>query len=624
MRRQRRVPDLIHSHYADGGLVGAELVSPLGVPMIHTGHSLGRVKLQRLLDQGMKREAIEKRYHVTRRIEAEELALDHAAMVVASTRQEVDEQYALYANHHPERMVVIPPGVDFSRFRAPCPDDPVPPIAAAVDRFLADPGKPAILAISRPDPRKNLQGLVRAFGETPGLREAANLVLVAGTRDDIAAMERGPRRELTELLLLIDRYDLYGHVAYPKRHEADDVPGLYALAAARGGVFVNPALTEPFGLTLLEAAASGLPLIATNDGGPRDILAACGNGVLVDPLDVEAIGRALLDALRDPERLARWARSGAENVRRRYDWRVHVEACLQAVDERTQPRTVVPAPPGGPQGKGSAPLATVERLLVSDIDGTLLGDDEGLEQLIQFLEEHSSLGFGVATGRRMQSAVEVLEQNGLPPPDLIISGVGAEIHYGPRGVEDRHWVRHLDYRWKPAETRELLLTEFADSLALQEEEDQLRHKLSFYVAEEHPPRLAQVRRRLREEKLHAKLVFSRGRFLDVLPIRCSKGNAVRWVANRWGFENEHVLVAGDSGNDEKMLLGQMPAVVVGNHAPELEKLRGLPQIYFAEGRAAHGILEGIRAFGFLRETPRVIERGDPDPEAVTLAFTDPD
>ncbi|NIV35683.1 MAG: HAD family hydrolase, partial [Anaerolineae bacterium] len=72
----------------------------LGVPFVFTGHSLGRVKQQRLLENGLKPEKIESRYHITQRIEAEEVALDHAAMVVASTQQEVEEQYALYDNHH--------------------------------------------------------------------------------------------------------------------------------------------------------------------------------------------------------------------------------------------------------------------------------------------------------------------------------------------------------------------------------------------------------------------------------------------------------------------------------------------------------------------------------------------
>ena len=80
-------------------------------------------------------------------------------------------------------------------------------------------------------------------------------------------MDRGARGVLTNILLLVDAYDLYGRVAVPKNHRADEVPQIYRLAASRRGVFINPALTEPFGLTLLEAAASGLPIVATEDGG---------------------------------------------------------------------------------------------------------------------------------------------------------------------------------------------------------------------------------------------------------------------------------------------------------------------------------------------------------------------
>ena len=67
-------------------------------------------------------------------------------------------------------------------------------------------------------------------------------------------------------------------MAYPKQHRRDQIPAIYRWAALHRGLFVNPALTEPFGLTLLEAAACGLPMVATDDGGPRDILARCDNG----------------------------------------------------------------------------------------------------------------------------------------------------------------------------------------------------------------------------------------------------------------------------------------------------------------------------------------------------------
>ncbi|MCB1008733.1 MAG: HAD-IIB family hydrolase, partial [Acidobacteria bacterium] len=596
LRRIRRRPDVLHSHYADAGFAGARLESLLRAPLVHTGHSLGRVKLARLLEQGLSREEIEERFDISRRIEAEETALDHAALIVASTRQEAEEQYALYENYRPERKIVIPPGTDLSRFRPPRDDDPEPPIAAEIDRFLSDPAKPLILAIARADPRKNLEALVRAFGESPRLRDVANLAIVAGTRTDLEEMKREPRRELRRLLVAIDRHDLYGHVAYPKRHSAEDVPDLYRLAARRGGLFVNPALTEPFGLTLIEAAASGLPVVATADGGPHDILEACDHGVLIDPLDVPALGRALEEALDDRERWRRWATNGPIGARRHYRWSAHVDRYLDRLEtlRETSPALVVPRRP--------APLTLRSRLLVSDIDGTLIGDRDALATLLERLELEG-WGLGIATGRRLESALEVLEEWGVPTPDVTITAVGAEIHYGPDHVPDDLWSRHLDYRWRPEAIRDRLLEVAGDRLTVQAESEQRRHKISFDVEPGRPLHLGKLRRQLREEGLHANLILSHGAYLDALPIRCSKGQAIRWFAHRWGIELESIVVAGDSGNDRDMLTGATPAIVVGNHAEELADLAEQPEIYIAREPHAAGILEGLESRGWLAEEP---------------------
>lgn len=102
-------PDLIHSHYADAGYVGYHLSNQLAIPLIHTGHSLGRVKRARLLAKGLSAHEIENTYQMARRIEAEEETLACAEIVITSTTQEIKEQYELYDYYQPSQMQVLPP-----------------------------------------------------------------------------------------------------------------------------------------------------------------------------------------------------------------------------------------------------------------------------------------------------------------------------------------------------------------------------------------------------------------------------------------------------------------------------------------------------------------------------------
>ncbi len=93
--------------------------------------------------------------------------------------------------------------------------------------------------------------------------------------------------------------------------------------------------------------------------------------------------------------------------------------------------------------------------------------------------------------------------------------------------------------------------------------------------------------------------MSLGMYLDIIPVRGGSDLSMRHVLWKWGFAPEHVLVAGDSGNDAGMLLGRTLGVVVGNHSPELNRLRNRPRVYFAEASHAAGILEGISYYNFL-------------------------
>ncbi|CAL9072570.1 unnamed protein product [Musa acuminata var. zebrina] len=358
-------PVAIHGHYADAGDSAALLSGVLNVPMLFTGHSLGRDKLEQLLKQGRQtREEINATYKITRRIEAEELALDASEIVITSTRQEIEEQWRLYDGfdvilerklrarikrgvscygRYMPRMVVIPPGMEFKHIAAhdvdadgdPEGNDdnlafPDPPIWSEIMRFFTNPRKPMILALSRPDPKKNITTLVKAFGECRPLRELANLTLIMGNRDDIDEMSSTNSSVLTSILKLIDKYDLYGQVAYPKHHRQSDVPDIYRLAAKTKGVFINPAFIEPFGLTLIEASANGLPIVATKNGGPVDIHKVLDNGILVDPHDQLAIADALYKLVSDKQLWARCRQNGLKNIHQ-FSWPEHCKTYLSKI-----------------------------------------------------------------------------------------------------------------------------------------------------------------------------------------------------------------------------------------------------------------------------------------------------
>ena len=150
--------DWIHAHYADAGFVGALVSQRLGIPLVFTGHSLGREKQRRLLASGGDRQQIEQAYAMSRRIESEEQALTQADLVITSTRQrQISNTPATPSSSATARKI---PGVDAGRFH---------PVVQQRSRlswidahtFLRDPNKPPFLAISRAVRRKNIPALWR-------------------------------------------------------------------------------------------------------------------------------------------------------------------------------------------------------------------------------------------------------------------------------------------------------------------------------------------------------------------------------------------------------------------------------------------------------------------------------
>ena len=593
LQSQAKMPDVIHSHYADAGYVGIRLSHQLGIPLVHTGHSLGRSKRKRLLASGISRDTIEKRYNMTRRINAEEDTLSSAERVITSTNQEINEQYAQYDYYEPQQMRVIPPGTDVEQFFSPVGNEWETHAFEVIAKFLKEPKKPIILALSRLDERKNIQILIEAFGRSQKLQNKANLVICAGTRHDPQDLDSNTQEVLTNLLLMIDRYDLYGKVAYPKSLPPEDIGVIYRLASLAGGVFVNPALTEPFGLTLIESAASFLPIIATKDGGPVDIIKNCQNGYLIDPLDPKNIAETILKVLDDPENWQSLAQNGFKKVKEYYTWDSHVDSYIKMLEpiidktERLPRRTLK-----------RRPIMYHNGAIVSSMDQNLLGDLESLKELLNVLaKKRKNISFCIATGRRLDSALRVLRQHNIPQPDALITSMGTEIYYSPELTRDVAWTNHINYLWNRQRVVSLL-TELS-GLTLQPKEQQSAYKISYFYDPNVAPSVDEIKKILLQNEQTVHVIFSFGQFLDIVPVRASKGYALRWFAQQQDIPLNRILTAGGSGGDEDMMLGNTLSVVVANrHTEELSKFSEVEPIYFSEKQFAAGILDGLNHYNF--------------------------
>lgn len=245
-------------------------------------------------------------------------------------------------------------------------------------------------------------------------------------------------------------------------------------------------------------------------------------------------------------------------------------------------------------------LSNLDYFLITDIDNTLLGgSDESLEQLRKLLQDNKgNIGFGVATGRVLKSALDILKANKIMTPDIIISGVGSEITYGESLYHDKGWENHISKNWN----RDRIMSELenVDYLTKQPENAQTPFKISYNMVpgKDHLPRLHHL---LTQKRFRYTLIYSHEKYLDILPYRASKGKAIRYLSYKWEIALKNLLICGDSGNDEEMLKGEPAGIVVGNYSSELEPLRNMRNIYFAQNNASGGIIEGINHYKFIQK-----------------------
>lgn len=606
IEKQDDYPDIVHGHYADGNHIAQQLAKIYGIPFFSTGHSLGKNKKKLLLELGFSEEKLNITYRIDHRIASEETTIRNADCIIASTTNEIDTQYESYEASKQARFAVIPPGVNtkvfFPYYRINTPSFEISleqeqasnRINQEIERFLFNPAKPLIVSIGRPDARKNFETIVRAFGEDKELQAMANLAIFAGVRKDIIQMPEEEQETFKNLLLLLDKYDLYGKMAIPKKNDPQqEVPAIYRIAAWRKGVFVNATAGENFGLTLIESAACGLPVIASPTGGPKEILNQCRNGLLVNVEDPVAISTAVKKIITDSKLWQTFSEKGVIGADKIYSWNTHVEKYISLVENAIadkKKKTVAVADPA--YGKK---LAGVDQFLISDIDGTLVDGDTttGLSELAKWLEDNKrKVSFGLASGRNMELVKKAIEKYRFPQPDILICSAGSEIYYSAGFYPDSGWEMHISHQWKREEI-EKALNRFP-KLTMQEQVAQRDFKLSYYVPEDfNEYDMNSIRSLLYENKLRAKLLLTENRFLDVLPFRSSKGNAVRFLSNKWKTPLENFITAGNSGNDIDMLKGRVKGIVVANYSTEMNELKKLKDIYFAKSVLSEGVLEGV-------------------------------
>jgi len=610
IERQDDFPDVVHGHYADGNYLAGQISEVYGVPFLATGHSLGRNKKNILLKEGLAEDTINEKFNMKRRIVVEENLLEKADVVIVSTQHEIDTQYSLYKNKKAGKFEVVPPGVNtnlfypFYRFDMPSfkmtieQEQALYRVNSDIERFLFNPAKPLILSIGRADKRKNFETIIQSFGEDKELQAMANLAIFAGVRRDITQMPVDEKDILTNLLLLLDKYDLYGKMAVPKKNDPTlEVPEIYRVAARKKGVFVNATPGENFGLTIVEAAACGLPVVASPTGGPKEILDHCQNGLLVDVDNPKAIAEALKKIISDQALWEKYSGNGIVATNHLYSWEAHCTRYMEIIVDLFKKKETNKSAFVNKSAFGKK-LAKAKQFIISDLDGTLVEGSkvDGLNELKQWILDHKNeVVFGVASGRNRDISKKAFEEYDLPKPDVLICSAGSEIYYTEKFIPDNGWESHIDYQWKRDEL-EKELRKFPGIL-LQEPAAQWEYKLSYYVDENFDEDdLANLYKFLDDRKLRAKILLTENKYLDLLPFRAGKGNAVRYLSYKWKVPLEQFITAGNSGNDKDMLTGKTKGIVVANYSPELEELKDNKFIYFTKQPLSKGVLEGIHFY----------------------------
>ena len=357
-------PDLIIGNYSDGNLVATLLSRRLGVTQCNIAHALEKTKY---LHSDIYWQENEDKYHFSCQYTADLLAMNSADFIVTSTYQEIagtreaEGQYESYQAFSMPDLYRVIHGIDLfdPKFNIVSPganadiyfpySDPnrrlhslIPEIESLIfddatslpaRGYLQDPDKPLIFTMARLDRIKNITGLVELYAASPRLRSLANLVIVGGKIDPQHSSDHEEQEQIHRMHQLMDEHELDQQVRWLGMRLDKNLAGeLYRYIADKRGIFVQPALFEAFGLTIIEAMASGLPTFATRYGGPLEIIQNNRSGFHIDPNQGAATADLIADFfeknLENPQEWERISQGALDRVASRYTWKLYAERMM--------------------------------------------------------------------------------------------------------------------------------------------------------------------------------------------------------------------------------------------------------------------------------------------------------